>query len=107
MIAYIDKFTSVTNKVQAVAQTVKYSFFPSLDLSLPTHSRCRGLLSHLITLKDTHTHTESVGLPWTNDQPDTETSTGQETTLTRDRHPCPRRDSNPQSQQANGRRLTP
>jgi hypothetical protein len=29
------------------------------------------------------------------------------TTLTRDRHPCPRRDSNPRSQQASGRRPTP
>jgi len=29
------------------------------------------------------------------------------TTLTTDRHPCPRLDSNPQSQQANGRRSTP
>jgi hypothetical protein len=35
------------------------------------------------------------------------TSTWQHTTLTRDRHPCPRRDSNPQSQQAKGRRPTP
>jgi hypothetical protein len=31
----------------------------------------------------------------------------QHTTLTRDRHPCPRRDSNPQSQQASGRRPMP
>jgi hypothetical protein len=31
----------------------------------------------------------------------------QHTTLTRDRHPCPRRNSNPQSQQASGRRPTP
>jgi hypothetical protein len=31
----------------------------------------------------------------------------QHTTLTRDRHPCPRRDSNPQSQQASDRRPTP
>ena len=29
------------------------------------------------------------------------------TTLTKDRHPCPRRDSNPQSQQASGRRPSP
>jgi hypothetical protein len=29
------------------------------------------------------------------------------TTLTRNRHPCPRRDSNPQSKQVNGRRPTP
>ena len=33
--------------------------------------------------------------------------TCQHTTLTRDRHPCPRRDSNPQSQQASCRRPTP
>jgi len=38
---------------------------------------------------------------------DTETSTWQHTTLTRDRHLCPRRDSNPWSQQPSGRRLTP
>jgi hypothetical protein len=31
----------------------------------------------------------SVGLLWTNDQADAETSTWQITTLTRDRHPCP------------------
>ena len=35
------------------------------------------------------------------------TSTLQHTTLNTDRHPCPRRDSNPQMQQASGRRPTP
>jgi hypothetical protein len=49
----------------------------------------------------------SVGLLWTSDQPDEETSTWQHTTLTTDRHPCPRQDSNPQSQQVNSRRPTP
>ena len=39
----------------------------------------------------------SVGLLWTSDQLVAETSTRQHTTLTRDRHPCPRRNSNPQS----------
>jgi hypothetical protein len=35
-----------------------FSFFLSYsDLFLPTHCRCRGLLSHLIILNDTHTHT--------------------------------------------------
>jgi hypothetical protein len=48
-----------------------------------------------------------VGLLWTSDQPDAETSTSQNATLIRDRHPCPRRDSNPQSQKASGRRPTP
>jgi len=38
---------------------------------------------------------------------DAETSTWQHTTLTTDRYPCPRYDSNPQSQQARGRRHTP
>jgi len=42
----------------------------------------------------------SVGLLWTRDQSDVETSTLYHTTLTRGRHPCPRRDSSPQSQQA-------
>ena len=49
----------------------------------------------------------SLGLLWTGDQPDAETSTWQQTTPTRHRHPCPRRDSNPQSQQAKGRRHMP
>jgi hypothetical protein len=44
----------------------------------------------------------SVGLLWASDQPGTETSTWRHTTLSRDRHPCSRRDSNPQSQQASG-----
>jgi hypothetical protein len=34
----------------------------------------------------------SVRLLWTSDQPDAGTSTWQHTTLTRDRHPCARRD---------------
>jgi len=60
----------------------------------------------LITLSDTHTHTHSVGLLWTTDRPVLETSTWQHTTLTTDKHPCSKRDSIPQSQQASGRRPT-
>ena len=44
---------------------------------LHTHCRCRRLLSHLITLNDTH----SVGLLWMNGQPDAETSIWQHTTV--------------------------
>jgi hypothetical protein len=40
-------------------------------------------------------------------QPHAETSTWQHVTLIRDRRPCPRRNSNPKSQQPSGRRLTP
>jgi hypothetical protein len=65
---------------------------------LPTHCRYRSLLLCLTTLIDTP---QSVGLLWTSDRPVAET-----TTLTRDTYPCPRRDSNPQPQQASGRRPT-
>jgi hypothetical protein len=41
----------------------------------------------------------SVGLFWTSDQPVAETSTWQHTTITRNRRPCTRRDSNSHSQQ--------
>jgi hypothetical protein len=51
----------------------------------------QGLL--IIEASRSHSDTpHSVGLLWTGDQPDTETSTWQHTTLTTDRHPCPRRD---------------
>jgi len=49
----------------------------------------------------------SVGLLWTSDKSVAETSTWQHTTLTTDKRPCPRWDSNPQSQQASGRRPMP
>ena len=49
----------------------------------------------------------SVGLLWTSDQPHAETSTWQHIPLTRDKHPCPRRDSSPQCQKARGNRPTP
>jgi len=62
----------------------------------------------LLIIEDSLLHSDtpdSVGLFWTSDQPDAET--WQHTTLTRDRHQWPRRDSNSQSQQAVGRRPTP
>jgi hypothetical protein len=59
----------------------------------------------IIEASRSHSDTpHSVGLLWTSDQPDAEVCTWQHTTLTRDRHPCPRWDSNPQSQQTRGRR---
>ena len=45
---------------------------------------------------------QSVGLLWTSDQLVAETSTWQHTTLTTDKYPCPRWDSNSRSQQTNG-----
>ena len=58
---------------------------------------CQGLL--FIKRSQSHSGTpHSVGLPWRSNQPDAWVSTWQQTTLTRDRHPCPWRDSNPLSQ---------
>jgi hypothetical protein len=58
-----------------------------------------GRASSLLMLHDyTHLDTpHSVGLLWTSDQPNAETSTWQYTTHTRHRQPYPRRDSNPQA----------
>ena len=57
----------------------------------------QGLL--IIQASRSHSDTpHSVELRWKSDQPDAEISTWQHTTLTRDRHPYPKRDSNPQFQ---------
>jgi hypothetical protein len=65
-----------------------------------------GLL--IIDASRSHSDTpHSVGFIWTSDQPDAETSTWQHTTLTRDRYPCPQRDSHLQSQEESGYRPKP
>ena len=46
----------------------------------------------------------SVGLIWTSDQLVAETPTSGHTTLTTEKLPCPRRGTNPQSQQVSGRK---
>jgi hypothetical protein len=49
-------------------------------------------------IKASRSHSDtphSVELLWTSDWSDTENSTRQHTTVTTDRHPCPRWDSNP------------
>ena len=76
---------------------------------------CTGL--HSMTHTHTHTHTLSlclslslsisVGLLCTSNGPVAETSAKQHTTLTRDRHPYPGWDSNPQSYQESFRRPVP
>ena len=64
-----------------------------------------GLLILEVSRSHTTTH-QSVGFLWTSDQLVAESSTWQHITLTTDKHPCPRWDSNPRSQQASGRRPT-
>jgi hypothetical protein len=55
----------------------------------------------------THTRTHTVELLWMRKRPVAQMSTWQNTALTRDRYPCPRRDSNPYSQQARDHRPMP
>jgi hypothetical protein len=65
-----------------------------------------GLL--ILEVSRSHSDTpQSVGLLWTSDQLVAQPSTWQHTAPTTDRHPCPRWDSNAQSQQASGCRPTP
>ena len=74
------------------------------------HVAAAPLGQGLLIVEDSWSHSYtpySVGLLWTIDQPDAETSTWQHTTLTRDRHRSPRWDLNPQSQQTSGHRPTP
>jgi hypothetical protein len=66
---------------------------------VPTHLR-----SFYIIHNDAQ---RSVGLLWTSDQLVAETPTCQHTTITTDKHPWPRWDSNPWSQQTSSRRPTP
>jgi hypothetical protein len=61
---------------------------------LPTHSSCRSVYFHLMTLRHTP---QSVGLLWTRDRPVAETSDNKKH-CTRDKHLCHRWDSNPRSQ---------
>ena len=78
------------------------AFFPPWLNSPPPSGP--GPLFFFIDTSRSHSDTpQSVGLLWTSDQLVAETSTWQHTIFTRERHPCHRRDSNPQSQQASGR----
>jgi hypothetical protein len=55
----------------------------------------------LLIIEASRSHSDTLhtaGQLWTSDQPDAKTSTWQHITLTRDRHPCNRGDSNPRPQ---------
>jgi hypothetical protein len=68
-------------------------------LAFTTHLRVFSLLSLEVSRSHTRTHLS--------DQSVVGTLPDKHSTLTTDKHPCPRWDSNPQSQQANGCRPTP
>jgi len=96
---------------RSIRMYIHLSFFFSLrhnPLWICIHSPLAGFSllfrGFLITHNDA---THSVGLLWTSDQFVAENSTWQHTTLTTDKRPWPEWYSNPQSQQARGRRPTP
>jgi len=66
-----------------------------------------GIGGYFWTWSRSLSHTHSVRLLWTSDQPGADISTWQHATLKTDKYQCRRRDSKPQSQQARGHRPTP
>jgi hypothetical protein len=61
----------------------------------------------IVEVSRSHSDTPlSVGLLWTSDRPFAEASTWQHTTVTRDKQPCLRVDSNTESKSASSRRPT-
>jgi hypothetical protein len=95
-----------------LSSRIKHIFCGSFRLYIvvlpsPTYlftAGAEGFYFHLITFKHTP---QSVGPLWTRDRLGAETSTWQHKHCTRNKHQCPRWDSNSRSQQALGRRPTP
>jgi hypothetical protein len=94
-----DRQEDTDNKLGWPSEKLWYSFFFLWRFGPCTgHGLALGGFAITLILDTPH----SVGLLWTSDQADAETSTWQHTTLVRNRHLCPLRDSNPQSQQVKG-----
>ena len=94
-----DKSDNISMGLSLQALLIMYDFV--------YHGATAQVFQSLLIIKDLWSHSDtphSVGLLWTSDQPDAETSNWQNTTIITDRLPCPRRDSNPQSQQASCRK---
>jgi len=93
----------ISTSISVISTSISTNFQPD-SLFIPmVHQLLVG--QDLLVFKATRSHSgtpHSVGLLWTSDQLDAETSTWQHTTLTRLRLPLSRWDSNPQSHQASG-----
>jgi len=90
--------------VDFTAPDIDRLFFSPLWCFDPMQGHGLPLWGFAVTLLDT---SHLAGFLWTSDEPHAETSTWQYTIITTDKHPCPRRDSKPQSQQASGLEPTP
>jgi hypothetical protein len=94
---------------RVIAQQYSVATFVSLRLNFFYGSTTlEGLGLLIVEASRSHFDTpHSVGLPWTCDQPDAETSTCQHITLTTDWHPCGIRTHNPNKRTAEDPRLRP
>jgi hypothetical protein len=98
--ASTDQLCSISNSYTYDCSELPVAFRPDFGSWPPL----KGLRYHTYW---THSVDTLGRLHWTSKYPDTETCTSQHTTLTRDKHPCPRRDSNPHSHKDSTRRPTP
>ena len=95
-----DLVTQCLNQLRHSRNNASSLFYVTTDPRVQGFFSIEASRSHLDT-------PHSVRLLWRRDRSVAETSAYQRITFTRDRHPCPWRDSNPQSQQASDRRPTP
>jgi hypothetical protein len=92
--------TFTVSQTASILGVLSYSELSYLLITEAEHCCCTWW-SH------SRTHINLVVLLWTIDRPIAKPSTWQHTSFTRGRHPQHRRDSNPHSQQASGRRPMP
>ena len=102
VVIQLNRYAAVVtgNFICSVSVFSWYHFFMAQQLEV------QDFLIFEATKSDSDTP-HSTGLLWESDQPDADIYIRQNTICTRDRHPCPRRDSKLQSYQASGRRPTP
>jgi len=90
------KIPAYPNKYLKVLNFLSFFLILTSLCLLIVRVRANAVLGHTQWHTHTHTHTHTNGRDV--DRPTAVTSTWQHATLTRDRHPWPRRDLNPQSQ---------
>jgi hypothetical protein len=96
--------------VEMLSHEVLITYHSKWNIFLFTKALQPPVNQGLLIIEDSWSHSDtlhSVGLLWTSYQPVPETSTWQHKTLTTDRYPRPRMDSNPQSKPASSSRTTP
>jgi hypothetical protein len=104
-------YNNNNNNIYVISDPVTRRMIPSSCPKKYTWNPLWSLVGQgLLSVETSRSHPDTlhlVGLLWTDDQLNAESSTWQHATLSRDRQSFTLRDSNPQSQQAKGRKPTP